>query len=90
MASQLDGTSSVSILYICKDDAAVAALKQFFEGHMEFMKNKCEKEGSRKLCTLRFKKAQSWKVMERLRLYLVKLCVPPEELYFTYLKFMKL
>ena len=49
MAGQLDGTSSVSILYICKDNAAVAALKQFFECHMEFMKNKCEKEGPRKL-----------------------------------------
>ena len=60
MAGQLDGTSSVSILYICKDNAAVAALKQFFECHMEFMKNKCEKEGPRKLLHYTISQSPEW------------------------------
>ena len=38
MVSELDGKASVSVLYIAKDAAAVAALSEFFEGHMEFMK----------------------------------------------------
>tara|TARA_A100001011_G_C13664688_1_gene577109 strand:- start:47 stop:442 length:396 start_codon:yes stop_codon:yes gene_type:complete len=60
MVRQLDGTSSVSILYICNDDSAVAALKQFFEGHMEFMKNKCEKEGPRKLLHYTISQSPEW------------------------------
>ena len=45
MVSELDGKASVSVLYIAKDAAAVAALSEFFEGHMEFMKAKRETEG---------------------------------------------
>ena len=60
MASELDGKASVSVLYIAKDAAAVAALSEFFEGHMEFMKAKRETEGPKKLLHYSISSSPEW------------------------------
>ncbi len=61
MASELDGKASVSVLYIAKDAAAVAALSEFFEGHMEFMNAKRETEGPKKLLHYSISSSPEWK-----------------------------
>ena len=60
MVSELDGTASVSVLYIARDAAAVAALTEFFEGHMELMKAKRETDGPRKLLHYSISSSPEW------------------------------
>ena len=60
MVTELEGKASVSVLYIAKDAAAVAALSEFFEGHMEFMKAKRETEGPRKLLHYSISSSPEW------------------------------
>ena len=54
MVSQIDGKASVSVLYIANDNDAVAALTEFFIGHMEFMKAKREQKALENCCTTPF------------------------------------
>ena len=49
MANELKGKSTASITWIAPSESAVEALRIFFEGHYEFMKNKCYREGPLKL-----------------------------------------
>ena len=60
MVSQIDGKASVSVLYIANDNDAVAALTEFFIGHMEFMKAKRETEGPRKLLHYSISSSPEW------------------------------
>ena len=49
MANELKGKSTASITWIAPNEKAVEALRIFFEGHYEFMKNKSYREGPLKL-----------------------------------------
>ena len=49
MENDLKGKRSVTWTFIAKDEEAVEALRTFFEGHYDFMKEKCHKEGDLKL-----------------------------------------
>ena len=49
MANELKGKSTASITWIAPNESAVEALRIFFEGHYEFMKNKSYREGPLKL-----------------------------------------
>ena len=90
MVSELDGTASVSVLYIVKDAAAVAALTEFFEGHMEFMKAKRETKARENCCTIPFLAAPSGRERELLKsLMAIGHCQLAEQ-FSTSLKFMKL
>ena len=60
MFSQLEGKASVSVLCIAKDAAAVTALTEFFECHMEFMKAKRETEGPQKLLHYSISSSPEW------------------------------
>ena len=60
MFSQLEGKASVSVLCIAKDAAAVTALTEFFECHMEFMKAKRETEGPQKLLHQSISSSPEW------------------------------
>ena len=90
MVTELAGKASVSVLYIAKDAAAVAALSEFFEGHMEFMKAKRETEGPRKLLHYSISSSPEWRGREYLRSLLAIGQYRPAEQFSTCLKFMKL
>ena len=49
MANELKGKSTASITWIAPNESAVEALRIFFEGHYEFMRNKSYREGPLKL-----------------------------------------
>ena len=60
--SELDGKAAASVLYIAKDDAAVAALSEFFEKKHNswiFMKAKRETEGLKTAKSVKYLKTWS-------------------------------
>ena len=90
MVTELEGKASVSVLYIAKDAAAVAALSEFFEGHMEFMKAKRETEGPRKLLHYSISSSPEWEGEGISEIVAGNRPIPTGEQFSTFLKFMKL
>ena len=90
MFSQLEGKASVSVLCIAKDAAAVTALTEFFECHMEFMKAKRETEGPQKLLHYSISSSPEWEGEGIAEIVAAKGHSLPAKQSFTFLKFMKL
>ena len=49
MANALVGKRSVTWTFVAPDDEAAEVLRTFFDGHMDFMKEKCKQVGDEKL-----------------------------------------
>ena len=49
MANALVGKRSVTWTFVAPDEEAAKVLRNFFDGHMDFMKEKCEQVGNKKL-----------------------------------------